>query len=59
LFSCSLLFRLFYDRSNFRAPDIAPVKMSAFWSIGRGGDGEVEAQTGSREEDGRAIQFVA
>jgi hypothetical protein len=28
---------------NFRPPDIAPVKMSAFWSFGQGGDREVEA----------------
>jgi len=45
--------------TNFRPPDIAPVKMSAFGSIGRGGDREVEAQTRTREEDGRAIQLVA
>ena len=50
---------LFLWMRKFRPPDIAPVKMSAFWLFGRGGDREVEAQAGSWEEDGRAIQLFA
>jgi hypothetical protein len=42
-----------------RPPDIAPGRMSAFSSVGRDVDREVEAQAGSREERGRAIQLVA
>jgi hypothetical protein len=59
LFSDEELKCMFDIQYTFRPPDIAPVKMSAFGSIGRGGDREVEAQTRTREEDGRAIQLVA
>jgi tetratricopeptide (TPR) repeat protein len=45
--------------SNFRPPDIGPLKMSAFWLIWRVADGEVQTQEGTREESWGAVQLVA